>query len=429
MSLGKLPHSSTLARLSVVLVLALAASAPSASAAAAGIRRAERGLAYRVHLLHRCLRHHPRHPGRCRAARHAVRRDAVRLAKLKQSASAAPSRAAVTPATARPPTPIEATAASQPTTGSFEMGAEAGSATLWELPWLQTLGAHTARMEFEVNAPVSKLEPIVEGYARAGIRPLLLATFTGRVPSTAEAQNVATWAAAFGPGGSFWRGRNLPAGTAVTDIEFGNETNNPYQFGESSERWFEASSFIQRAEAYARRLRDAQIAIAQTGAQVGLLGIADEYGGHTSWDEAMFRAVPDLGQRVAGWTAHPYGPNWRTTLDGVIANTQAAGAPALPIYVTEWGLSSDNGRCLDDNFGWNPCMTYQEAATVLGENVAAMRARYGSRLRAFYLFQARDQRPTGTASDREYYFGALQSNRAPKGAYTAEVQSLLAENP
>ncbi len=204
----------------------------------------------------------------------------------------------------------------------------------------------------------------------------------GGVPTVAEAQNLANWAVAFGPGGSFWRGRSFPSGTAVTDIEFGNETNNPYQFG-FTEHWYEEPAFIQRAEEYARRLRDAQVAIAATGAPVGLLAIGDQYGGHTSWDEAMFRAVPDLGQRVAGWTVHPYGPEWWSEIDNEIAQTQAHGAPSsIPIYITEWGVSSDNGRCLSDNFGWNRCMTYQEAAEALGSTVAGMRARYGSRLRA-----------------------------------------------
>jgi len=114
----------------------------------------------------------------------------------------------------------------------------------------------------------------------------------------------------------------------------------------------------------------------------------------------------------------------------MIADTAAHGAPStIPIYITEWGLSTDNGRCLTDNFGWNPCMTYQEAATVLGSTVSEMRARYGGRLRALYLFQARDQRASGESNNREYYFGALQSDRAPKGAYTTEVQALLAANP
>ena len=93
------------------------------------------------------------------------------------------------------------------------------------------------------------------------------------------------------------------------------------------------------------------------------------------------------------------------------------------------GLSTDNGRCLSDNFGFNKCMTYEEAASTLATVIGEMRARYGSRLRSIYLFQARDQQPTGASTNREYYFGALQSNQAPKGAYTAEVQSLLAENP
>jgi len=133
---------------------------------------------------------------------------------------------------------------------------------------------------------------------------------------------------------------------------------------------------------------------------------------------------------VSGWTTHPYGPNWRTPIDNLISDTRAAGAPStIPIYITEWGLSTDNGHCLSNNFGWNECMTFQEAAQVLGSTVGQMRARYGSRLRAFYLFQARDQRPSGASTNREYYFGALTSTRATKGAYTAEVQSLLAANP
>ena len=404
-------------------------------------RWAERRFGYRLRLLDACLRRSPRHPGWCWRARRALRFAASRLTRLRQHRSSArgtrPTATSPAGAQGQPAGSAGSQAASTAVQSSlssgasnrFEMGAVVGSAALYELPWLQELGAHTARMEFEIGTPASQLAPVVEAYARAGIRPLLLAGFDARIPSTAEAQNLATWATAFGPGGSFWRGKNIPASMAVTDIEFGNETNNPYQYG-FTEDWYEEPAFIQRAEEYARRLRDAQAAIAQTGAQVGLLGIADQYGGHTSWDEAMFRAVPDLGQRVAGWTVHPYGPKWWTEIDNMLANTQAHGAPStIPVYVTEWGVSSDNGRCLSDNYGWNPCMTYQEAASALDSTVAAMRARYGTRLRALYVFQARDQRASGTSSDREYYFGALQSNQASKGPYTAEVQGLLAANP
>jgi hypothetical protein len=54
-----------------------------------------------------------------------------------------------------------------------------------------------------------------------------------------------------------------------------------------------------------------------------------------------------------------------------------------------------------------------------------MRARYGSELRAFYLYQAQDLGTSGGSSDREQYFGALQSTGTRKGAYTAEIESLL----
>jgi hypothetical protein len=144
----------------------------------------------------------------------------------------------------------------------------------------------------------------------------------------------------------------------------------------------------------------------------------------------MFKAVPNLGQLVAGWTIHPYGPEWKIAMDNLISDTAAHGASnPIPIYVNEWGLSTDDGRCLGNNMNWNPCMTYQEAATTLASTVNSMRSRYGSRLRAVYLFQARDQKPTGTSTDREGYFGAMQSNQAPKGAYTIEVQSLFAAHP
>ncbi len=315
----------------------------------------------------------------------------------------------------------------------FEMGVVAGSAIAWELPFIQKLGAHTARMEFAIGTPVSRIEPIVEAYAKAGIRPLLLAGFDGTMPSTSEARNLASWAADLGPGGSFWKGKTFPAGTAPTNIEFGNETSYSYQYSDTSgtSAWYSLASYATRAQTYAQRFKEAYEAVHAVNPSVGLLAQADDGdSGSSEWVRNMFLAVPNLGQMVAGWTIHPYGPEWQTRIDRMISQTQAAGAPSTtPIYVTEWGLSTDNGRCLEDNYGYNPCMTYQEAATTLQSTVSTMRARYGARLTAFYLFQARDQRATGTSTEREGYFGALQSNEQPKGAYTAAVQSLLSANP
>ncbi|HYM54820.1 MAG TPA: hypothetical protein VES97_05620, partial [Solirubrobacteraceae bacterium] len=209
------------------------------SAAAGRARLAKRVLASRTRALKRCLREHRGHPVRCGAARRALRLAARRLAYARRRVSRI-ARAAGRARHAAAARPVSAAASP----GAFEMGAVVGSAELYELPWLQALGARTARMEFAIDDPVSQLEPVVEAYARAGIRPLLLAGFQARIPSTAEARNLASWATAFGPGGTFWRGRNLPASTAVTSIEFGNETNNPYQFSETSEDWFDQPAFI-----------------------------------------------------------------------------------------------------------------------------------------------------------------------------------------
>jgi hypothetical protein len=315
------------------------------------------------------------------------------------------------------PTPSTTTSAANP----FEMGVVAGS-----LPFIQQLGAHTARMEFGIGTPASQLAPVIEAYARAGIRPLLLAGFYGRLPTAAEAQNLASWAAEFGPGGTFWQGKSLPTGTAVTAIEFGNETSYSYQFTDNS-----TSAYASRAQTYALRLKEAHEAIHAVNPNVGLLAQADDGDNNSSeWVDNMFAAVPNLGQIVAGWTIHPYGPGWEARINRLISQTNAVGAPStIPIDITEWGLATDNGRCLSDNYGFNKCMTYQEATTTLQSNLEAMRSRYGSRLASFYLYEAQDEDATGTSTEREGYFGALQSNGAPKGAYTTTVQSLLATNP
>jgi hypothetical protein len=329
------------------------------------------------------------------------------------------------PPTSPPAAPISS--------GPFEMGVVAGSAIEYELPYIQELGAHTARMEFSIDTPVSQMESIIGAYAQAGVRPLLLAGFEGRIPSTPEAQNLASWAAAFGPGGTFWQGKNYPASAAVTDIEFGNETSYSYQFSDTSSasNWYALPSYAARAQNYALRFKDAETAIQASNPNVGLLAQADDGGSGTpTWVNNMFAAVPDLASRVAGWTVHPYGPQWEATINRLVSSTKAAGAPStIPIYATEFGISSDNGHCVQENFGFNKCMSYAEAASTLESSISAMHAKYGSRLRDVYLFQARDQQATGSSNEREGYCGALQTNQSTKGAYTTAVENLLSSNP
>jgi hypothetical protein len=310
-----------------------------------------------------------------------------------------------------------------PAPASFSMGVVAGSAISWELPFVQQLGAHTARMEFSIGTSASSMASVIDAYAKAGIRPLLLAGFYGRTPTTAEAQNLASWADAYGPGGTFWQGKSYPANTAVTDIEFGNETSYSYQFSDNS-----SSTYAARAQTYALRAKEAATAIAAANPQVGLLVQGDNAQQGTSWVSNMLKAVPDLGDLADGWTIHPYGPNWASRIDSTISSAKAAGSPDKPIWVTEYGLSSDNGRCLSDNYGWDKCMTYDEAASTLHTVLTGMQDRYGDRLGALYLYAAHDLYATGTQSGREAYFGALRLDKTPKGAFTTEVKNDLAAN-
>lgn len=114
-------------------------------------------------------------------------------------------------------------------------------------------------------------------------------------------------------------------------------------------------------------------------------------------------------------------------MDRLLAWTAEKGAPStLPMWVTEWGLASDNGRCLSDNYGWDKCMTYATAAGAVTSTVADMRAKYGSRLRSVFLYQGRDQVASGTSTNREHYFGALRGDMTDKGTYSGAVRALLA---
>jgi hypothetical protein len=317
------------------------------------------------------------------------------------------------------------------TPANFQVGIVSNSAYAMELPSISALGAKTARLEFDIDTPAADLAPFMDSYAKAGIRPLLLAGFAGRSPSAADARNLATWAAAYGPGGTFWQGKTYPANTAVTQIEFGNESNQAYQYPAlaSDPNWPSSPTYAGIAAAYATGFQQAAQAVSAVNAKVGLLAIGDTPGNWTSWMSNVYKAVPHFDGLVAGWVMHPYGPSsrWQPNMDTSLAILASHGAPStIPVVITEYGIASDNGRCLDDNYGWDTCMSYDAAGAALSSTVAGMRARYGSRLAAMYLYQANDQRSSASTSNREAFFGGLTSGGAPKGGYTAAVKALLA---
>lgn len=288
------------------------------------------------------------------------------------------------------------------------------------------LGADIVRIEFDVNTPASAIRGSVAALAAHGAQALLLAGFNERMPTEAEARNLASWAAEFGPGGAFWRGRK-DAQLAVRQIEFGNETSYSHQYGDS---WAD-QSYKDRARLYATRFAQARAAIAATGRSVGLLAQADDGGtGSSAWVDNMFDAVPNLGQLVDGWTVHPYGPQgtWQPKLRRLVAQTAANGAPGnVPIDITEWGISTNNGVALDDNYGWPVNLTFVQAALALETSVSGMRLEpgIGSRLRLFMLYSAYDLNASLGPNARERFFGALNADLGDKGAYSAEARALF----
>ncbi|HEV3321034.1 MAG TPA: hypothetical protein VG147_02445 [Solirubrobacteraceae bacterium] len=317
------------------------------------------------------------------------------------------------------PTPAKESPAQGSTT--FQPGINSGSAAIWELPGAELLGAKVVRVAASIATTPEELEPVIAAYAEQGIRVAPLATFTGTLPTPAQAQDLAAWANAFGPGGTFWSS-HAGGQYAIQTIEFGNETSDSYQYTNNT-----PAGYASRAQTYALRFAEAATAIRAVNPKVGLLALGDSGNAGPAWVENMFKAVPNLGTLVAGWTVHPYGPNWRAKFEEIVSQTAAQGAPStIPIDVTEWGLSTDNGRCLSENYGWNPCMTYQEAAEVLARTIGEMRQALPGRLGLLLLYQIRDQKPSGETTGREDYFGAVQRELQPKGAYTTKVKEVLA---
>jgi hypothetical protein len=306
-------------------------------------------------------------------------------------------------------------------TVAFQPGINSGSNMTLDVQAASLLGAKLVRIAFPIETVPSEMETVIAGYAAQGIRVLPLAVFDGTLPTPTQAQALASWARTYGAGGSFWAGRSgtqLP----IQSIEFGNETSYGYQYGDSAgER-----SYQERAENYARRFKEAAVAISSTGIDVGLLAQDDDWTG--DWMNGMYAAVPDLSKYVAGWTIHPY-HRWRPRMEALLEQTAAHGAPrSIPIDVTEFGLPTDNGNCLGEDEEYNGCMSYTEAANTLQSTVSEMRQLLNGELGMFLLYQVRDQRGTGTSTDDEYFYGALQHELQPKGAFTTACQKLLASS-
>ncbi len=407
-----------LAALVAALLLGLVGSAPATAHAAqrptaAASKQAKARVARLTRACARARRLAPRSRAAARAARVICKKKRAAVLRL--------------PVAATPPSPnVTPPGAALPGGGSAARGPRGFEVGLVNSSWhdpkvLASLGAPIARVEFRVGTSVEQMRPAFATFAAAGTRILPLAGFKGTLPTVAEATQLREWALEFGPGGRFWVGR-ADGHLAISDIEFGNETNATYQYGDS---YFDAS-YAKRARDYALRASDAIDAL--KGTQVGLMVQGTDGGSQYSfWIDNMIAAVPNLGERVSAWTVHTYAPDWKGEMERTIRQLAAAGTPAtVPFAVTETGYASDGGRCLDDNYANDPCMSYDGAAAKLTAKIAAMRATYGPRIESIMLYMERDLRNPGQVSGRESYFGLLKWDGSDKGAYTAAARDLFA---
>jgi hypothetical protein len=158
---------------------------------------------------------------------------------------------------------------------------------------------------------------------------------------------------------------------------------------------------------------------------VGLLVQGDNGGcGCSQWVDGMYSAVPDLNRRIAGYTAHPYGPKSRygPILNQMISDTGKHGDTAVPFFITEFGISTNDGQCLWNNMGWPTCLTYQQAADDLRGAVSDIHATYGARVAQMFVFEQRDM---GGSDNMQANYGAVKTDGSPKGAYTTTIRDLL----
>ncbi len=299
----------------------------------------------------------------------------------------------------------------RPSKGAPRMGIVS---SVWGPDSGRTMKAHVAmgrppvRADFAIETDPATQDAVFHDFAAHGLRPLVLASFPNRLPDPAATQRFCSgMAARFGPGGS----EGLPEHLAVRHIEFGNESY--YQ-----------PATKDAPEGYARAFRVCAQAARQANPRVGVLAQSGDVGDANwkspNWVDRMYSAVPELNELVAGWTAHPYGPKGRS--DWVLRFARdytAAHGSSAPIFVTEYGIASDDGRCLSDNYSWDPCISYAGAANALVSTMERWKRDY-PRIAEVYYYEAADQRAPGVSSDREHYFGLTQRDGTPKGPlYTA----------
>jgi hypothetical protein len=268
------------------------------------------------------------------------------------------------------------------------------------------------RDPFVITTAASTIKERAEFWHARNVVIMPLAGAQSRIPSAAEAKGLGTWATAIAP----WGGKY---------IEFQNETNYPNQLGISKAN----------GEAYGTRAKEAADSILATSTGVKLLVQGSDAGsGNTEWLDGILTAWPKAWEHAAfgGWTIHAY-PGQHTfsesdtfglpMMERMVKRLVEHSDTASLFFCTEWGVpTTNNGRTMTSG----QSMNWEEGAKVLEAHKPKLITASQGRLSRLYLYQDHDQQPdNGTDTEREHFFGAVQSSGAEKGAFSTFAKAFL----
>lgn len=244
----------------------------------------------------------------------------------------------------------------------------------------------------------AQIDTIAKEYAKTNTRIIALVDFNGAAPAEAVSRNIGSWA-------------NVPG---VEAIEFGNE---PWL---QNEAWDYAQ--------YARSFKTAQQAVNAVNPNMTLIAVGDSANRSHRPGLRVMQALKAVGVKPKAIQIHPYGPNYINRLQDARRDIAEVGwANQVDIWVTEVGLSTDNGRTVRqggaaNNYGWNTSMSYSEASQVITKITSDLQLQGIKRI---ILYMGTDYRNPGTSDEREYFFGLTKADGSDKGELSATARRLF----
>lgn len=198
-------------------------------------------------------------------------------------------------------------------------------------------------------------------------------------------------------------------------VEWGNETS---LWGPNGGN---VTTLKATATKYALSVKAAAAALAGTGARLLVQADGGLWAGST-WADSMYAAVPNLHDLVYAWTVHPYtlGRQVEQVQQLVDATGRHGCPPSKPIFVTEAGVASDDGRRLrpketktladgtvvETVYGYSNRLSYELAADALTVMHRLLTSTF-PQIEAFCVYCSIDLAGPGSTEDPEAFFGGL----------------------